>query len=1736
MASIQTIPGNSECNKVESQKTISPKIRWLVLLLFLGTLITAPVLGAPGWKFHSDLANSGVYDDGGTSPDGTLLWNYTAGDGVSTNPAVVNGIVYFGSHDKNLYALDAATGALNWNYTTNDPFGWESSSPAVTDGIVYIGGITTKLYALDAATGMHLWDYTVPANTTTRSDVSSSPAVANGVVYVGNFDGNLYAFNTATHALLWNFTTGNYVFSSPAVANGVVYFGSCDNNLYALDAVTGAMLWNYTTGAQVLSSPAVANGVVYVGSRDNNLYALDAATGTHLWNYTTGSYVDSSPAVANGVVYFGSLDNNTYALDATTGALLWNFTTGNRVGSSPAVANGVIYIGSRDNNTYALDAATGAPHWKYTTRGSVTSSPAVANGVVYFGSQDRNLYALGFSPESPPDSITNLHPTINQQDRITWNWTDPTSNGFSHVMVYLDGVFRENVTKGIGTWTATGLHPGTAYSIGTRTVGTGGLINETLVESTARTEPATRSMAWKFRSDLNNSGVFDDGGKRPEGALLWNYTAGGNISSSPAVVDGVVYVGSWDDNLYAFNETTGAFLWKYNTTETPNPYVSSSPAVVDGVVYIGGARSKIQAIDADTGALLWKYTTSEQYITRAEVSSSPAVANGVVYVGNYDSNIYAFNTSTGDLLWNYTIGNEKGFWSSPAVANGAVYAGCYDGKLYALDAGTGTPLWNYTTGGQVWSSPAVANGVVYFGSNDNNLYALDAATGALRWNYTTNGGVRSSPAVVNGVVYVGSSDNNLYALDAATGALRWNYKTGDIVRSSPAVANGVVYFGSWDTNLYALEVSTGTLLWKYKTGGPVVSSPAVANGAVYVGSRDGNLYAIGTSPKKPPASISNLHATSIRQDQITWAWNDPLPLSAEHVMVYLDGVFQENVSWLIQTYTATGLTPGTAYTISTRTVGWDGLINATWVNQTVTTRVLWLSELDPPDVIEGSPAFILNVYGIGFTPGSTILWNGEWQTTQYLSYGQLSMEVPAEKIAHPHLVNITVYDSSLIESSNSVFLPVTSKSSDAKAWKFRSEIYNTGVYDDGGISPDGTLLWNYTTGGRISSSPAVANGVVYVGSQDSNLYAVDAKTGTFLWNYKTNEPSDWVSSSPAVANGIVYIGGMKTKLYALDAATGSLLWNYTVPKKSTTIASVSSSPAVANGVVYIGNFDGNIYAFNAYTGALLWNYTTGNYVFSSPAVANGVVYVGSDDHNLYALDAATGMPLWNYTTGGRVFSSPAVANEVVYFSSYDNITYALDAKTGALLWNYTTGYQVDSSPAVANGIVYIGSYDKNLHALNAKTGNLLWNYATGHIVRSCPAVANGVVYFGSWDNNTYALDAATGTLLWNYRTGGSITSSPAIVNGVVYIGSNDKNLYALGSTPITGGGKGYYRIHSNVDGADVYFNGDWFEGTITNGTLLVETCTTCTPVWTYTVKKCGYFAMTQNNTRYPGNNETIDLYANLTPPREPLIADFTSNITSGPAPLSVGFTSQSVGIAETWNWSFGDGTYSDEKKPIHTYTTDGVYTVILSETNSACQNDSIVKKDYIIASKSPGPSFIADFTVSPVTGTAPLTVKCTDKSVGNPTMLVYDFGDGTNVTGPNPTHTYRFPGVYTITLSIMKYNTTTYSIMGSTATKQNAITVNSVPVVPLVAKFAASPVSGTAPLAVSFTDQSTGNPSFLNYDFGDGINATGKNPVHSYRFPGVYNVTLSIFKFDSSSGSMLSNASVQKGLIVVNGI
>ncbi len=237
------------------------------------------------------------------------------------------------------------TPEVKWSYKT---WGSVSSSPAVTNGVVYVGSDDNHLYAVEVDSGQELWSYA------TGSRVRSSPAVADGVVYVGSNDNHLYAIEADSGRELWSHETGGRVHSSPAVAEGVVYVGSWDNHLYAVEAESGRELWSYETGGPVHSSPAVADGVVYVGSDNLRLYAVEVENGRKLWSFRTGLQVQSSPAIADGVVYVGNNDNHLYAIEAESGRELWSYETGDDVRSSPAVVDGVVYVGSDDNHLYAI--------------------------------------------------------------------------------------------------------------------------------------------------------------------------------------------------------------------------------------------------------------------------------------------------------------------------------------------------------------------------------------------------------------------------------------------------------------------------------------------------------------------------------------------------------------------------------------------------------------------------------------------------------------------------------------------------------------------------------------------------------------------------------------------------------------------------------------------------------------------------------------------------------------------------------------------------------------------------------------------------------------------------------------------------------------------------------------------------------------------------------------------------------------------------------------------------------------------------------------------------------------------------------------------------------------------------------------------------------------------------------------------------------------------------------------
>lgn len=388
------------------------------------------------------------------------------------------------------------------------------------------------------------------------------------------------------------------------------------------------------------------------------------------------------------------------------------------------------------------------------------------------------------------------------------------------------------------------------------------------------------------------------------------------------------------------------------------------------------------------------------------------------------------------------------------------------------------------------------------------------------------------------------------------------------------------------------------------------------------------------------------------------------------------------------------------------------------------------------------------------------------------------------------------------------------------------------------------VKWSFPTGQRVVSSPVWHDGAVVFGSDDGNVYAVDALSGRQRWMHRTDGP---VASSPAVADGRIFVLSYDGRLHALNATSGELLWKFAtegerrfearglhgMQPRSQTFADMFdvflSSPAVVDGLVYFGSGDGHVYAVDAATGALRWKFRTGNVVHASPAVADGRIFVGSWDGKFYALDARTGAPVWVFQGGVDPLmhnqqgfqSSPAVAGGVVYTGSRDAHVYALDARSGAERWRFSTGASwVNSSPAVADGRIYFATSDSALyHVVDATSGAALQQHSTQAYVFSSPVLAGDVVLLGVLNGVLQARDKASGRVLWEFQTDasranrgwvltdgrafnsvllfpsgwhdgyaiaadrqqsvGSFFSTPLVMNGVVYIGSADGRMYAL---------------------------------------------------------------------------------------------------------------------------------------------------------------------------------------------------------------------------------------------------------------------------------------------------------------------------------------------------------------------
>jgi outer membrane protein assembly factor BamB len=308
---------------------------------------------------------------------------------------------------------------------------------------------------------------------------------------------------------------------------------------------------------------------------------------------------------------------------------------------------------------------------------------------------------------------------------------------------------------------------------------------------------------------------------------VWSQSTAGPVYEPPVVWAGTVYVAA--DQIVAFDTRNGDIRW-YSSYG----YGFKAALVWKGIVYAGSLDEYVYAFDATNGSLLWSAATE------GAVQSPLALSGGIIYAGTTADRLYALDAETGSVIWKANLPGPM-FFSAPAVVDGVVYVTTEEGSIEALDATTGVMVWRvHTPGGRGLSTPVVSNGFLYVAAQNVIMVALNALTGRKVWSVPGSGG--AIPAVSDGVVY-GDDAGYTVALNADTGNELWQ----TLVSGSPVIANGLLYEGTGNVfpelGLVVLNATTGELLTSVPTSSEWNATPVVADGMVFMGDENAVFHA-----------------------------------------------------------------------------------------------------------------------------------------------------------------------------------------------------------------------------------------------------------------------------------------------------------------------------------------------------------------------------------------------------------------------------------------------------------------------------------------------------------------------------------------------------------------------------------------------------------------------------------------------------------------------------------------------------------------------------------------------------------------------------------------------------------------------------------------------------------------------------------------------------------------------------
>ncbi len=328
----------------------------------------------------------------------------------------------------------------------------------------------------------------------------------------------------------------------------------------------------------------------------------------------------------------------------------------------------------------------------------------------------------------------------------------------------------------------------------------------------------------------------------------------------------------------------------------------------------------------------------------------------------------------------------------------------------------------------------------------------------------------------------------------------------------------------------------------------------------------------------------------------------------------------------------------------------------------------------------------------------------------------------------------------------------------------------------GDMTEDGAVIeprWVFSTEDEIRGSPNTYRDMAFVGSYDTNMWAIKLDTGELAWKYPT---MGGIVSSPVIdsASKLVLFGSEDSTYYALDHRSGRIQWTHTTGGK------IRSSGQIAHDLVFFGSDDNHLYALVAATGKVMWSSDLGSPVRTRPFVTNELVITASDDGEIVGLELS-GKRKWSYRVKRGANSSPHVdlEEDICFIGGMDGVLYALDASGGYNIWRHRTNGPLISSPVSNGSTVFIGSTDGKLYAINMETGKERWSFDAGAPIVASPTITESAVYIGCSDGTFYGVDLRNGKELWRYATHSGITSTACIAGDVILFGAMNNKLYAL---------------------------------------------------------------------------------------------------------------------------------------------------------------------------------------------------------------------------------------------------------------------------------------------------------------------------------------------------------------------